>query len=74
MDAEMNSDMAGSSEYLEDALDQARSEIPREWIFGEEALMGSLFEKLVSRCKTSAGECRISSRICCAQTSIRFLN
>jgi len=32
-------------------LDQVRSEVPPEWIFGEEALLDSLLEKLLSRCK-----------------------
>jgi hypothetical protein len=37
--------------FPRDVLDQARSEVPSEWILGEEALLDSLLEKLLCRCK-----------------------
>ena len=37
--------------FPRDVLDQARSEVPPEWILGEEALLDSLLEKLLCRCK-----------------------
>ena len=37
--------------FPEGVLDQAQSQIPSEWIRGEEALLDSLLKKLLSRCK-----------------------
>jgi hypothetical protein len=37
--------------FPEEVLENARSQIPPEWIHGEEALLDALLKKLLSRCK-----------------------